>query len=321
MKIKLNIPDEFFKGQERSGYYVSPKMKKVWAVQLDLLAEFARVCEKYNLRWWIAWGTLLGAARHKGFIPWDDDVDIWMLRKDYDRLCEIGRKEFLEPYFLQTPENTLYPLAFSKLRNSMTTIIEGEAEAILHYGKNVKYNQGIFIDIFPLHDIPNDEEAFQKLHAETASIMQQVTKHYKYSDGYYPAKKLYKRPIKSLVKLFMGLSGVCPHSWEKYFRAFMDAINSSENSDSERVAALCWSGNAWAEKINLFQSSVFQRSWFTETVYFPFEMLSLPAPSCYEKLLQLRYGNWREFVIIPPHGHFYDTEHPYTYYTEEGHAF
>ena len=105
MNIKLDIPAGFFEGEERCGYYVSPEMKKVWAVELDLLSEFARVCKKHNLKWWICYGTLLGAVRHKGFIPWDDDVDVVMMRSEYDKLCEVSREEFRHPYSLQFYNN------------------------------------------------------------------------------------------------------------------------------------------------------------------------------------------------------------------------
>ena len=82
-------------------YKVSPKREKVWKIELDILMELDRICRKHDLRYFLDSGTLLGAVRHKGFIPWDDDIDLTMPRKDYDRLIEIASQELKSPYYLQ----------------------------------------------------------------------------------------------------------------------------------------------------------------------------------------------------------------------------
>ena len=87
------------------GHTVTADMKKLWAVEMDLAKKLLEVCKKYNLKIWAEGGTLLGAVRHKGFIPWDDDLDFVMMRDDFEKLIEIGPKEFNEPYFLQTIYN------------------------------------------------------------------------------------------------------------------------------------------------------------------------------------------------------------------------
>ena len=84
------------------GYPVDDTRKKVWAVELDIFKKFIELCERHGLTYYTFSGTLIGAVRHKGFVPWDDDIDIVMLRRDYDRFVEIAEKELEEPYFLQT---------------------------------------------------------------------------------------------------------------------------------------------------------------------------------------------------------------------------
>ena len=106
--LKLQIDSSFFLQEERDNYVVSPKMKKIWAVELDLLNEFARVCEENGLKWFAHAGTMLGAVRHKGFIPWDDDIDLIMPREDYERFCRIAPVAFSNPYFFQNEQTDRY---------------------------------------------------------------------------------------------------------------------------------------------------------------------------------------------------------------------
>ena len=92
-------------------------MQAVWAVQMDLLKELIRVCEKYNITYYGDSGTLLGAIRHKGYIPWDDDIDVVMTRSEYNRLLEVAEKEFTHPYFFQTRETDYgYERPFARLQ-------------------------------------------------------------------------------------------------------------------------------------------------------------------------------------------------------------
>lgn len=86
----------------RDGHIVTKELKAVWNVELDLLDRFLKFCADNNLKCWVDGGTMLGAVRHKGFIPWDDDVDMVMPRADYDRMIELAPKYFNYPYFLQS---------------------------------------------------------------------------------------------------------------------------------------------------------------------------------------------------------------------------
>ena len=160
IELRLNIDKSFYKEETRDGYTISPEMKKLWAVELDLLNEFMSVCKRNNIRFSADAGTILGAVRHKGMIPWDDDIDVMMLREDYDKLCKIASKEFTYPYFFQTEDTDKGSLrGHAQLRNSATT-------GILYAEKEYKYkfNQGIFIDIFPIENLSEDtKEVVTKL--------------------------------------------------------------------------------------------------------------------------------------------------------------
>ena len=125
--------------------------RKLQLLELEMLVELDRVCRANGITYQIWAGTQLGAVRHKGFIPWDDDIDIYLLREDYDRLMTLS-DSFLEPYFLQNVYTDHYfSRPFARLRNSNTT---GFVTQIERY----EANRGIFIDLFPIDGICDEPE-------------------------------------------------------------------------------------------------------------------------------------------------------------------
>ena len=142
--MTIELPKGFLDQESRDGFLVPSKLKRIWAVELDLLCKFDSVCRKYGIKYHVAYGTMLGAVRHKGFIPWDDDLDVWLLRDDFEKLQTVAKEEFKDPYFLQTALSdrkffTMNP----RLRNSRTT-------AIIRGQESPDFNNGIFIDIYIL---------------------------------------------------------------------------------------------------------------------------------------------------------------------------
>lgn len=137
------LPESFFKEEMICDFLVTEKRKKLWSIGIDLLFAFDRICRKHNLKYFLSFGSLLGAVRHHGFIPWDDDIDVCMPRQDYEVLFSLAN-EFSEPYFLQFPGTDKgYYFSYAKLRNSNTSAI-----AIPFCFE--QFNQGIGLDIFPI---------------------------------------------------------------------------------------------------------------------------------------------------------------------------
>jgi lipopolysaccharide cholinephosphotransferase len=122
---------------------------------LDILLALDKVCKEHQRRYFIMAGTMLGAIRHKGFIPWDDDLDVGMPRADYDWLIANAKQCLPEQYELICAENdALYPLPFAKIQDANTTLIERIG---------LKYLGGIYLDVFPLDGVPEGKMA-QKIH-------------------------------------------------------------------------------------------------------------------------------------------------------------
>ncbi len=157
-KFNIEIPAYFLKQENREGYIVTEEMKKVWAVELDLLSEAMRVMNKYGIKYYAIGGTLLGAVRHNGYIPWDDDIDIAIPRIDYEKFRKIAKKEFSHPYFFQDEFNDPGLLCgHAKLRNSDTTMVFSDFLNNSEKAGKLSINLGIFIDFFPVDNIPDDQ--------------------------------------------------------------------------------------------------------------------------------------------------------------------
>lgn len=131
-------------------------LRAVQLTQLELAKEIKRVCEKLNIQYWMDGGTMLGTVRHHGFIPWDDDLDMAMLRADYERFLREAPAMISDQYFLQTWDTDPgFGLPFAKLRKNGTVFLEEGTE-------NVKMHHGVFVDIFPFDAFPEDEKAIEE---------------------------------------------------------------------------------------------------------------------------------------------------------------
>lgn len=129
-------------------------LRKAQLIMLDMLIEFDAVCTKHHLQYWLDSGTLLGAVRHQGFIPWDDDIDLSMPIEDYNKFLKIAKNELSKEMFFQTSETDKnFKFDYIKLRSNKASIVEFHEK-----GKQIKYHQGVFIDVFPMLTIEDTEE-------------------------------------------------------------------------------------------------------------------------------------------------------------------
>ena len=251
-------------------------LARVHSVQMGLIRRFDELCRAHGLQYFAMHGTLLGAARHKGFIPWDDDVDLAMPREDYDRMVQAAAAELEEPFFLQTPENDpgCFHGGYARLQDDRTLgRLPEDAMRSCH--------KGIWIDIFPLDHCPSSARGLRRLQKRITFLQRLLyAKQYHVRLGligdvggvrisaYYILKRLFTRD-----GLLKRLRRAC----------------TSCRPAGKRAILACYYGNR--ENIN-----VFTEKQLAEPVMLPFEDMELPAFGDYEAFLAARYGeDWREY--------------------------
>ena len=150
--MELPCPNDFSPWTATLTPELDKQIKTIQKVDLLLLQEFDRICRKLDIGYFICGGSMLGYVRHGGFIPWDDDIDVGLLRADYDRFLAEGGKELSDRFFLQTRESDPeIPYLFSKIRMNDT-------EYITEYNENRNFHKGICLDLFPFDFLPDDEQ-------------------------------------------------------------------------------------------------------------------------------------------------------------------
>ena len=150
----------------------SELLREAQLIMLKMLVEFDAICTNHNLQYWLDSGTLLGAVRHKGFIPWDDDIDLSMPLEDYNKFKEIVKvkDELSQNIFFQTTKtDTAFPFDYIKLRSNKAKIVEFHEKE-----KKVAYHQGVFIDIFPMLTLPNTK-FYQQFYNDIFKVIRSVS--------------------------------------------------------------------------------------------------------------------------------------------------
>ena len=271
------INPRFYEKEIRCDFLVDEKRKKVWAVELQMLEKLDEVCKKYGITYWACYGTLLGAVRHQGFIPWDDDVDLVMFRDEYERFQAIAREEFKEPYFFQNSYTDRRIWALSKIRDSRTTGIEFQDLKDFH--------QGIFIDIFPLDSMPDN------IHNEFAGIREIQELLWDMVTNPGGTLLMLKQELvegKRTATDIQTFLEIAKKDIRERFRIFED-FNLNHFGETEEVSYIM-------DDIVHTSYKSMKKEWFQNTVYLPFEHIQIPVPAEYDKILTRCYGNYHEYV-------------------------
>lgn len=260
-------------------------------VLLELLTEFDRICRHHDIGYVLFAGSALGAVRHQGFIPWDDDLDVAMLRADYERFLQIAPEELGEKYFLQGEFSHHWPMFFSKLRKNGTACMERFVP------RDPAMHQGIYIDIFPVDNL-SDSAFGRKLQFAASKVV--------------IAKGLSRRGYltDSLAKkVFMALCALVPM---KPVRA-LARMDKKENTRQVHT----FFGAA-----SRYEKNIFPREWFQQRVLAGFEGEQFPVSACADAMLERIYG---DYMTLPPeeerrckvHGIIVDPNRSYEEYLQQ----
>lgn len=258
-------------------------------VLYELLQVFDAVCKKHNIQYMLFAGSALGMVRHGGFIPWDDDLDVVMLRPEYERFLAVAASELDgEKYFLQKEFSDHWPMFFSKLRKNNTAFLER------YIPKDPETHQGVYIDIFPCDNLA-DGNLMRKLQF--------------YSSKVVIAKSLDRRGYLTdsrAKKLFMAMCRITPGG------VFRKIVRREWDTDSACVHTFF--GGA-----SRFEKNIYPRKWFTETIQMPFVGGEYPVSAHYDAMLTAMYGDY--MTPLPEdqrgckvHAELVDLENSYTKY-------
>lgn len=254
--MKLSIPRFFFQEETREGFTIPEKMKRCWATQLTLISLIDDICQKHGLRWFADYGTLLGAVRHAGYIPWDDDIDITMLREDYDKLMQILPKELPGECQLMrfgSDENLWRGWSNVNNRQNIDTGDDLGEAIITRVWYDNPYIDGV--DIYPLDYVPADPDRREKWLSVYEELLEVLRT--------YP-----KGEASDQQKEMCDVAEQVARSCKREQACGVGCITNM---------AHC--GLPWREI-----------EWYENPIIVPFEMIQIPIPVGYVKILKAIYG-------------------------------
>lgn len=256
-------------------------IKKEWnATILDILKAFMKICKDNGLTYYCCAGTAIGAVRHHGIIPWDDDIDVIMPRPDYDRLLEIAKTADFGKYEIITPyDDETYPLYFSKLSNRNTTLIED---------RQIPCVIGLYVDIFPLDATDDDVAKAKQLKDRYTKIINRlnaVSTHNTFGE-YLSLLKKKEEWGRFAIK---ALAFFCRSAVRRHLIRQMDRLSHLYDYDKAKNVQVYTGSYGHRE--------VFPKAWLGKGKEFPFEDTTVLLPECYDEYLRHFFN---DYMLFPP---------------------
>lgn len=257
-------------------------IKKEWnATILDILKAFMKICKDNGLTYYCCAGTAIGAVRHHGIIPWDDDIDVIMPRPDYDRLLEIAKTADFGKYEIITPyDDETYPLYFSKLSNRNTTLIED---------RQIPCVIGLYVDIFPLDATDDDVAKAKQLKDRYTKIINRlnaVSTHNTFGE-YLSLLKKKEEWGRFAIKT---LAFFCRSAVRRHLIRQMDRLSHLYDYDKAKNVQVYTGSYGHRE--------VFPKEWLGKGKEFPFEDITVLLPECYDEYLRHFFNDYMQFPPV-----------------------
>ncbi len=273
---ELVFTNDYFYDEVREGFYIPEMMKRYWAAQLEVLATVDRICKKHDLTWFANYGTLLGAVRHKGYIPWDDDLDITMMRDDYDLFFEYAKKELPEGYcILTTDEQEEYAYPFGRITNSHSIDMRPEHLKKFH---GCPYVVGV--DIYPYDKLFPDDQMEKERDDRGNELLTALKLINTYGINSIELKKQLRK-IEEINNVTIDRN----RHIENQLAHLIDKISAEARSEEAKEAYLLYS---WI----LYRDCTFPIDYFDKYTELPFENTTVPAPVKYDEMLKALYGDY-----------------------------
>ncbi|MFG6358643.1 MAG: LicD family protein [Acetatifactor sp.] len=295
----LEFREGFFDQEVKNGFYIDVTMKTLWSAELEVLQKVAEICDRHGITWYAAYGTLLGAVRHEGFVPWDDDMDIWVKRKDYNRLIQILPRELPSGYLVRCS------LLGEKYDQFHTCVNSGSGVSIdrewLEQYHGCPFTVGL--DIFPLDYLPREEKdrAMQEGLFSVASHCALLAGAIQSDEG--EGKE--ERKCTTKEEILEGVHYLEENCGAKINRQLI------EDEDWEQAIPELWKwANYFAMMYDEEESDYlvqymdyirwplkkFRKEYFSEVIGAAFENFAVPVPCGYEQILRRIYGAYERIV-------------------------
>lgn len=249
-------------------------LKKVQSVMLEILKEVRRVCDENDIPYVLHAGTFLGAVRHQGFIPWDDDLDIAMLRPDYERFRQIAPEKLGENYCFQdwhTDEAYAHP--FGKVRKRNTVYVEAKCARLPE--------NGVYIDVFPLDTAPDTREGSVQLQKKLIQLYRLKLMKCRYTPWKEEDRIIWKKRI-----------GYLPYQLAAAFLSQKQLVNAYES-----LVRAVPEGEHCYEQCAAPRCYFFEKKWFRDRADYPFVDGRFAGPRDFDTVLTEYYG---DYMTLPP---------------------
>lgn len=295
----MKVSNSYLEDEVREGFFVPSIMKRAWATEQKVLSEVDKVCQRHGISWFVEWGTLLGTVRHRGFIPWDDDMDIVMLRKDYERFLQVSN-ELPEGYKVLNIRNHSDFWHFLARVVAKPQICFEEEHLEEYYG--FPYIAGI--DIF-VRDYISDDPEKEEICITTAKYVLSV------ADA-IGTPKMQRKELNNHLERIEQLCGlkIEPNQKEESLKVQLYLLVEQLFSNAkEEESSLITQKMPYA--VEKQERRWMPKEWYAESIRMPFENISVALPLEYEQVLQREYGDYMHPV------QWAGGDHPYPFFHKQ----